>query len=79
MEHIGITAVKRRFSSLIGKAAAGGAFVITKNGRPVATVVPYRDRAPARVGFMRGQISVPDDFDRMGQEAILSMFTSGDE
>ena len=27
-----------------------------------------------RLGFMAGQISVPDDFDRMGQEEIERMF-----
>ena len=27
-----------------------------------------------RIGFLEGQISVPDDFDRMGEEAISEMF-----
>jgi hypothetical protein len=27
-----------------------------------------------RLGFMAGQISVPDDFDRMGQEEIERIF-----
>jgi hypothetical protein len=29
-----------------------------------------------RVGFMTGEISVPEDFDRMGSEAIEAMFGS---
>jgi hypothetical protein len=28
-----------------------------------------------RLGFMAGQISVPDDFDSMGREEIESLFT----
>jgi hypothetical protein len=30
-----------------------------------------------RLGFMAGQISVPDDFDRMGKEEIEQMFGGG--
>jgi len=29
---------------------------------------------PQRLGFMRGQIKIPDDFDTMGQEEIERMF-----
>jgi hypothetical protein len=43
----------------------------------VAKVVPLA--APAagtvsRIGFLNGQISVPDDFDTMGQAEIEQMF-----
>jgi hypothetical protein len=31
-----------------------------------------------RLGFLAGQISVPDDFDRMGQEEIEGMFGGGE-
>jgi hypothetical protein len=30
-----------------------------------------------RLGFMAGQISVPDDFDRMGKEEIEQVFGGG--
>jgi len=30
-----------------------------------------------RLGFMSGQITVPDDFDRMGGEQIEQLFTGG--
>ena len=29
---------------------------------------------PQRIGFLKGKIRVPDDFDTMGQEEILSLF-----
>jgi hypothetical protein len=32
-----------------------------------------------RVGFMLGQILVPDDFDRMGSEEIEALFGAGTE
>jgi hypothetical protein len=40
-------------------------------------VTSIRDPEPgpvSRLGFLRGQIRVPDDFDRMGKDEILSMF-----
>ena len=29
---------------------------------------------PSRLGLLKGQISVPDDFDRMGQEEMADLF-----
>ena len=49
-------------------------FIIARDGRPVARVVPIRDETPApRVGFLP-EIMVPDDFDEMGTETIEAMF-----
>ena len=49
-------------------------FIIARDGRPVARVVPIRDELPApRVGFLP-DIVVPDDFDEMGTETIAGMF-----
>jgi antitoxin (DNA-binding transcriptional repressor) of toxin-antitoxin stability system len=49
-------------------------FIIARDGRPVARVVPIRDGEPApRIGFMP-EISVPDDFDAMGSDEIAVLF-----
>ena len=49
-------------------------FIIARDGRPVAQVLPIRDepRTP-RIGFMP-EITVPDDFDQMDSAAIVSSF-----
>jgi len=66
---------KTHLSQLVEKAAGGEPFVIAKAGRPMVKVIPLDETAtPRRLGFMAGQIRVPDDFDQMGQEAILAMF-----
>jgi len=66
---------KTHLSQLVEKAAGGEPFVIAKAGRPMVKVIPLDEAAtPRRLGFMVGQIRVPDDFDQMGQEAILAMF-----
>ena len=49
-------------------------FIIARDGRPVARVVPIRDQPPApRTGFMP-EITVPDDFDEMGSAEIAALF-----
>ena len=31
-------------------------------------------KKPQRLGFMKGEIEVPDDFDRMDEESIAALF-----
>jgi prevent-host-death family protein len=75
MRQVNIHAAKTHLSSLVDKAAAGEPFVIAKAGRPLVTVNPLSaaESCP-RTGFMKGKISVPEDFDRMGANEINRMF-----
>ena len=76
MEQINIHEAKTHLSALVEKAAKGKPFVIAKAGKPMVTVIPYAQTQPAkqRIGFMRGQIKVPEDFDRLGAAEIIKMF-----
>lgn len=69
---------RMNLSRLIDKAVeAGEPFVIAKAGKPLVRVIPINmsePASPARIGFMKGQISVPDDFDSMGGDAIQTLF-----
>ena len=77
MHTVNIHEAKTHLSRLIEKAAKGEPFIIAKAGKPLVKVMPLD--APAagekrRTGFMAGQFSVPDDFDRMGEAEIEAMF-----
>jgi len=77
MHTVNIHEAKTQLSKLIEQAVQGEAFIIAKAGKPLVKVT--RLDAPAtgqvkRLGFMAGQIAVPDDFDRMGAEAIDQLF-----
>jgi hypothetical protein len=37
-------------------------------------IEPAEEKKQQRIGFMKGQIKVPDDFDTMFQEEIIRMF-----
>ena len=77
MESVNMHEAKTRLSQLVARAAKGEAFIIAKAGKPVARVSAYNspeESQQKRIGFMAGEFTVPDDFDRMGQEDITEMF-----
>jgi antitoxin (DNA-binding transcriptional repressor) of toxin-antitoxin stability system len=77
METFNIHYAKTHLSRLIEKAAKGEAFIIAKAGKPLVKVVALETPAPraaTRIGFMKGRIQVPDDFDQMGQDEIVRLF-----
>ena len=76
MQQVNIHEAKTHLSQLIEGAVRGEAFIIAKAGKPMVTVQAYeppRD-ASCRVGFLKGMIKVPDDFDSMGRDEIRAMF-----
>jgi prevent-host-death family protein len=80
MKTVNIHEAKTHLSRLIEQATRGEPFVIAKAGKPMVrvTAVDAPDAGRARrVGFMQGQIRVPDDFDRMGSDGIEQLFGSG--
>ena len=76
MHTVNIHEAKTHLSRLIEKAVAGEPFVIAKAGKPLVKVVALDAPAASasRLGFMKGQITVPDDFDRMGANEIETLF-----
>jgi prevent-host-death family protein len=77
MRKVNIHEAKTHLSRLVEEAAAGESFVIAKAGKPMVKVVPLdapAKRKVRRLGFLKGQIKVPDDFDTMMQEEIEELF-----
>ena len=77
MESVNIHEAKTRLSQLVARAQQGESFIIAKAGKPMVRVTPIDSPAPCqqkRLGFLAGQFSVPDDFDRMAEHEIASMF-----
>ena len=77
MQTVNIHEAKTHLSRLIEGAAKGESFIIAKSGKPMVKVVAIDTPAAAdvrRVGFMNGQIAIPDDLDRRGSEEIEKLF-----
>jgi prevent-host-death family protein len=71
---------KTNLSRLVDETVKGGEpFVIAKSGRPLVKVIRIdaeTDKPQRRIGFMKGQMKVPSDFDMMGADEISEMFES---
>ncbi len=75
MVTVNIHEAKTQLSKLVDRAVKGEAFVIAKAGKPLVKVAALDAPAtPRRLGFLAGEIAVPDDFDRMGESEILGLF-----
>jgi len=75
MQQYNIHNAKTNLSALVDKAAAGDSFIIAKSGKPIVKVIPISpQKAVQRIGFLKGQMQVPADFDKMGQIDITGAF-----
>jgi prevent-host-death family protein len=72
---VNIHEAKTHLSRLVERAARGESFIIARAGKPLVKVTAVDvPRAPRRLGFLAGQIQVPDDFDEMGADEIAAEF-----
>jgi prevent-host-death family protein len=76
MRTINIHDAKTHLSRLVEQAAQGESFIIAKAGKPLVKVVALTPDVSQtkRLGFLSGQIAVPDDFDQMGAGEIETLF-----
>lgn len=75
MNTVNIHEAKTHLSRLVDRAARGEAFVIARAGKPLVKVAAVDAPAePRRLGFLKGEIEVPEDFDRMGEREIAALF-----
>ncbi|MBP2548245.1 prevent-host-death family protein [Neorhizobium galegae] len=76
MKTVSLQEARSQLSSLVDEAANGEAFIIEKDGKPVVKVVPVEDapKKKRRAGFLKGQASLPDDFDSIYAKEIEDMF-----
>lgn len=78
MVTVNIHEAKTQLSKLVDRAVKGEAFVIAKAGKPLVKVAALdTPKQPQRLGFLTGEIAVPDDFNNMGEAEIAALFGSG--
>lgn len=77
MKTVNIHEAKTHFSRLVDAAERGESTVIARAGKPTAKLVPFdapENKPKRRIGFLKGKIKVPDDFDTMFADEIEKMF-----
>lgn len=71
---IAIAEAKAKFAELVRKAEAGEPVIITRHGRPVATLhASGGNEDVPLIGAMRGKIEISDDFDEMPEEFMVGL------
>jgi len=76
MKNVGIFEAKTHFSALIGEAERGETIVVTRNGKPVARIVPAEAASKKRaMGFDDGLGYIADDFDAPLPPDLSKAFT----
>ncbi len=66
---VNVHEAKTHFSRLLERTAKGEEIVIAKAGKPVAKLVPYRERAGSRApGAWTGRVRLAPDFDELPPE-----------
>ncbi|WP_435549226.1 type II toxin-antitoxin system Phd/YefM family antitoxin [Desulfobacterium sp. N47] len=74
---INIREAKTHLSRLVDEAAKGNVFIIAKAGKPMVKVLPLSEgelQEAEKLGFMSGEISVPDDFDSLAATEMIQLF-----
>jgi prevent-host-death family protein len=84
MRQVNIHEAKTHLSRLVDDAGAGETIILAKAGKPVAKIVPLEEpqpkkKEPRKLGFLKGKLNVPDDFDTMFQDEIIRMFEGEDD
>ena len=77
MRIVDIEDAKTHLSHLVAEAAEGVPFIIGRAGKPLVKVIaadPPATTTGRRLGFMEGQFTIPEDFDRLGAAKIEAMF-----
>ena len=68
-EQVNIYDAKTGLSRLVSRVEQGERIVISRNGRPVARLVPYTSERKARhPGQWHGQVTIHPDFDDVTDE-----------
>ena len=77
MTTVNIHKAKTHLSRLVEEAANGKPFIIAKAGKPLVKVTALdapTGRQMRRLGFLRGQLAIPEDFNHMGRAQIEELF-----
>ncbi len=77
MQTVNIHEAKTNLSRLVDQAAKGKVFIIAKAGKPMVKVSPLSEgelKEADKLGFMSGEILVPDDFDSLASGEMIRLF-----
>ncbi|MYL23136.1 type II toxin-antitoxin system prevent-host-death family antitoxin [Halomonas alkaliantarctica] len=79
MEIVNIQEVQADLARFLTRTAHGETVIISHAGQPVAKLIPMEASTKptaSRLGFLKGALQIPEDFDEMGKDSIEAMFNT---
>jgi len=68
---INIHEAKTRLSQLIQQVEEGDEIIISRANKPIARLVPYREKAlPRRLGEAKGMVEIMPDFEQLPEDFL---------
>lgn len=74
MKTVGIFEAKTHLSALVEDVARGESIIVTKNGMPVARIVPVERARPRNFGKGDPRVVIADDFDELPVELLRTFY-----
>ena len=71
---INVSEAKAKLSKLIDLVYHGEQVTIAKNNLPLVDLVPHRPTGKRRLGLLRGQFVIPDDFTEEVAEIVEQFY-----
>ena len=69
MKIYSVTDAKAKFSQVVESVLQGEEVIVTKMGKPAVKISAYKPIAESkRLGLMKGQATIPDDFEQWNIE-----------
>ena len=59
---VNVSEAKAKLSKLVDMAFHGEEIIIAKNNLPLVKLVAHQPKAKRKLGLLKGQINIPDDF-----------------
>lgn len=76
---VNVRALRDHLSDYLHRAEQGESFVVVSRDRPVAQLGPAPVSNRRKLGLLKGQIWIADDFDEMPQDILDAMLDAEDE
>lgn len=73
---VNVSEAKAKLSKLVDMAYHGEEIIISKNNLPLVKLVSHNPKAKRKLGLLKGQIKIPDDF--MEEDAEINNMFYGD-
>ena len=69
MEFINIYDAKTHLSKYLTRLTkTDETFVICRNGKPLAKLIPFTEQRPLKIGVMKGKIKISENFEELPEE-----------